>query len=367
MPEFVVKLPSPHDPADSAYDLRGIPLEGRFLDGVKLARGLLQGATFANSRLRGADFREASMGGANLDSAKLQGADLHGADLQGASLQGADLAHADLGSASLAGADLRQANLVDANMLVALLDSTCLSGANLGEAKNVRYIHWGDIYENRYVIGEEALADFELDWPENEYAPSPFVADFLHQAIITYKDLKALYRQKLLDDIAMEFHFRENEMRTKGYLRTIWRPLPYLWGLWRIAFLKWSYGYGSRPVWLVRYSIAVIAMFSIMLAFLTWTSKGQSGIYLVQRGVRRGTKVVKPKTWRLFGHCFYFSLLSFATFGYGALQPRQWIQFFRLEPVEYNPARWARILVGVEAALGIWVFALLITVLFGRV
>jgi len=64
-------------------------------------------------------------------------------------------------------------------------------------------------------------------------------------------------------------------------------------------------------------------------------------------------------------NCLYFSLLSLATFGYGAFKPRQWLEFFRLEQVDYIPIGWARILVGIEAAMGIYLFALLTTVLFG--
>jgi len=45
---------------------------------------------------------------------------------------------------------------------------------------------------------------------------------------------------------------------------------------------------------------------------------------------------------------------------------RQWLEFFRLELVEYKPVGWARIFVGIEAALGIYLLALLVIVLFER-
>ena len=57
--------------------------------------------------------------------------------------------------------------------------------------------------------------------------------------------------------------------------------------------------------------------------------------------------------------------MSFTTFGYGALRPRQWLEFFRFVPVEYKPVRWIRIFVGIEATIGIYILALLVTVLFG--
>ena len=63
-------------------------------------------------------------------------------------------------------------------------------------------------------------------------------------------------------------------------------------------------------------------------------------------------------------NCIYFSVLSLATFGYGALRPRQWLEFFRLTPVEYRPVGWTRIFVGLEAAIGIYLLALTALVLF---
>jgi hypothetical protein len=107
-------------------------------------------------------------------------------------------------------------------------------------------------------------------------------------------------------------------------------------------------------------------LFSLIFTFLTIPRRTGSGIYLTKPGSSQKDELLPFRKGRLFLDCLYFSLLSFATFGYGALKPRQWIQFFRLEPVEFKPVRWARIFVGVEAALGIWVFALLVKVLFGR-
>jgi hypothetical protein len=182
--------------------------------------------------------------------------------------------------------------------------------------------------------------------------------DVFLRAELTHRDLKALYRRELMDDIAMEFHFRENEVKTKG---SPWHVRPF-----RVLFLRWTYGYGSRPAWLLRYSLAVVGLFSLIFTLLTIPRKTGSGIYLTRPGSDQEDELLPFHKGRLFLDCFYFSLLSFATFGYGALQPRQWLQFFRLEAVEYKAVRWARIFVGIEATLGIWVFALLVTVLFGK-
>jgi len=399
MPGFVGKLP-PY-----THDLRGIPLAKRALrnamltntnlQGADLLGAYLQGATLRDANLQGAFFAYASLQRANLWFAKLQGAGLFAANLQGADLSKAGLDSAYLWSADLRGANLSNAGLDSADLLDANLQGAILWGANLqrarlsranlrgtvlesaklqdadlfratfdytflwlvnlGEAKNIRYIQWGDSINNRYVIGEEKQAD------------STKSDEAFRRAEITYRDLKTLYKKELMDDVAGEFHFRENHVITKRYLRTKSEPFKYLWGLFRRFFLEQTYGYGSRPIWLLRSSLFVITLFFLIFAFVTIRPRTKSGIYLVQPG-RRGEKV-KPLTFRkgrLFLDCFYFSLLSFVTFGYGALQPRLWLQFFRLQPVEFKPVRWARIFVGIEATLGIWIFALLVTVLFGR-
>lgn len=390
--EIVKALEKGHDPIKTkvkiaeqckffyevGFDLRGIPLMKRDLTNIDLASMYLQGGDFSETILEGADLQNAQLPGVNLSRARLKGANLRHAHLQGANLSDANLQGADLSDANLQGADLGLANLQGANLLLANLqganllftklqgthlgftklqdadlfgatfDSTYLLQVNLGEAKNIRYIKWGDSIENRYIIGEEKDAystKSEIDFGIAE---------------ITYRDLKAFYKKELMDDVAGEFHFRENEVRTKSY--AWYDPVR----LSRLLFLKLTYGYGSRPSWLLWYSLVVVGLFSFIFLFLTINPITKSGIHVVQPGSANQEELLTFRKGRLIIDCFYFSLLSFATFGYGALQPRQWLQFFRLQPVEFKPVRWARICVGIEAALGIWIFALLVTVLFGR-
>lgn len=368
MPEFVARLPpivKPHvnvyvdGPWETYLDLRRIQLQNHDLDSVHLLNTYLQGANLRGTSLQGAQLVGAKLRGGDLSWANLQGARLYGADLQGTYLNGAKLQGANLFSAELQGAflystelqgaNLQLANLQDADLYRASFDSTDLWLVNLGTAKNIRYIIWGDTSNSRYFIGEEMKAD-----------STKIYGDF-RKAEITYRDLKTLYKKELMDDVAMGFHFRESEVRTKSY--AWYQPGRLL----RLFFLKWTYGYGSRPTWLLRYSLVVIGLFALIYAILTIPRKTKSGIYLVvKEGDNEKEELLPFRKGLLFLDCLYFSTLSFATFGYGALQPRQWLQFFRLEPVEYKPVRWARIFVGIEAALGIWIFALLVTVLFGR-
>jgi len=167
-----------------------------------------------------------------------------------------------------------------------------------------------------------------------------------------------------MDEIALEFHYRENEVRTK--------LSPWYYRYPRIFFVKWTYGYGSRPLWLLRDSLYVVGGFMVFFILLTLNPKCLYRIFRIYRvqGENQGKKkkylAWRTRKWWLFWDCFIFSMLSFSTFGYGALQLKHLWEFFHLELVEYKPIRLARILVGIEAGLGILLFAFLVKWLFER-
>ncbi len=357
LPNWVPQLdPIIHPQDDRGDDLRGIDL--RFLEDslyINFSGLKLQGALLNDINLQGSNLSAANLQGADLSGCNLKGADLFNTKLQWADLSKTILQEVDMRSAELRGANLREANLLNANLFGIYFDFTYLWMVNLGEAKNIRYINWGDRFKSRYITGDEIHAD-----------STKSDEDFFN-AEITYRDLKNLYKKEYMDEVAKEFHFRENEVLTKRYLRTIKDPWDYFLGLLRYIFLRETFGYGSRPTWLFWYSLVVIVLFSVIYVLFTIFPKTKSGIYFVKTGAWNDKEeILTFRKGYLFVDCFYFSLLSFVTFGYGALQPRQWLQFFRLESVEYKPVRWARIFVGIEAALGIWIFALLVTVLFER-
>jgi hypothetical protein len=120
----------------------------------------------------------------------------------------------------------------------------------------------------------------------------------------------------------------------------------------------------------------VVGVFTIIFALLTLLPKTKSGVYIVrgkreeeedvdQEEVNKNEERLSFRNRWIFIECFYFSLLSFATFGFDILQPRQWLEFFRLRPVKFKPVGWARILVGIEATFGIYVLALLLVAVVG--
>lgn len=369
------------------YDLRGAPLSNLDLGGVDLSFSILDyadlegtdltDAKLTSSSLRGArlikaNFSEADLGLAHLEGADMRHVDLSGANLRhatlfnanltGARLVGVNLSAAELGYVSRAGgvlgaidvtqsayiparldsanlflADLRGANLLGvsmegANLFETVLCNTLVDVVQLEETINYQYVRSG------------GLNCYTTPWSYDEL---PLVENLHRRA-------KVFFQIHQVRELAQDYHFWENEARTT---LSPW----YKKGL-RLVLFKWSYGYGTRPVWLLRAAALSITSFAIVFLILTSIKGTRSGIYRV---TPTGEAMLRWRKGGLVWDCLYFSALSFATFGYGAIRPRQWLEFFRLEPVEYRPVRWARVFVGLEAACGIYLLALLAAVLFG--
>jgi hypothetical protein len=134
----------------------------------------------------------------------------------------------------------------------------------------------------------------------------------------------------------------------------------------RFLFLDLPYGYGFKPTRLFYYSLAVIFFFAFAFNFVTLLKSTPAGVYVVKPESEGGPQLLSFEHGKVFLNCLHFSIISFTTFGYGGFQPRQWIEFFRLVPVEMEARGWMRMLVGVEAIFGIYVFALVVTSLLGK-
>ena len=315
------------------------------LDSVFLKSASLENVNFSNTFMINSDLEGANLTEANLENASLEESNLREAILYKANLKNTGMARTNLQSANLVGANLQGTDLEEARF-----DSTFIWNTKLGMADNIRYIIWGDALNSRFMIGEELYLESLDDYRNVE---------------IIYLELKTLYGKELMTEIAREFHYRENEVRTARILKE-----NVVFGCLRLLFFKWPYGYGSRPEWLLSYSVTVIIIFAIFYALQTLLAKAfswsSSGLTATQYGGVIREELLPWNNGKLLLDCLYFSILSFATFGYGAVKPRQWLELFRFEHVEFKPVRWSRVFVGIEAAIGIYVFALLVVEMFGK-
>lgn len=355
----------------SDADLTGAVLSLANLWKADLTESILTDAVLTDALLDEADLRSSDMRGTQFTGARLKGANLAHADMRGATLTGgdftdADFSYTDLSGAQLYGALLSGATLIGADLSGAVLEPGQMWDTDFKGARNMPQIIWGnELAQNPYIINDELEGRLE-------------------DALIRYRDLKNFYKQHFNEEIIAEFHYRENVVKTKL------SPGPQK--LLRKVFLDWAYGYGSRPLRLIPFCAGVILVFGFIYTLQT-VLPGRSGIYLVGEGDKAGRvfsvmESGEPGKGRksyimeeidstdgrpdLLGfekgaallNCIYFSLLSFATLGYGAVKPRQWPEFFRLTPVQYKPLGWSRIFVGLEAATGIYLLALTAIVIF---
>lgn len=388
-----------HGPGLGYADLRGIPLRDcklenanlrySYLERADLSKCELTNADLTGANLRGANLSEAILNGAKLDHAVLIKADLSGASLVDASLRQALLYESTIVKANLTGATLEEAQFADFEQAMDLkvlirflgsgdidqvsllwpakLSQSNLSGANLGGAiLGNANLEGASLYEAMFgdtlIDVRQLERAFNFRYIKPVVSPSRINLPISHLQYVEafHRESKRFFASNGMGEMATEYRFWEQEAKT-------WKPeTPLYKKVLRIAFMKWPYGYGSRPTWLFYYSVSIVLIFASLYVLLTVNRK-KSGIYRVHR--ENGQEKVIPLSWRkglLLADCVYFSLLSFATFGYGIFQPRQWIEFFRFESVELRPVGWARILVGLEAAVGIYLLALLTTVLFGK-
>jgi uncharacterized protein YjbI with pentapeptide repeats len=399
---FLKKFPEECDFCEG-LDLRGlflmripyfegykVQLPHAHLEKSKLLMQNLKNAIFSDAHFEEADLLGSDLSGASCNNAqfvkvKAGGVNFHEADLfncnfHGAWLVGVDFTNADLNSANLEGALLVSADLSGADLTHTEFKNTFLDNAKLDNA-NCRNIEWSG-----YFVGEEQEADILADAlkerdahaKEVRYSQAfrnlfgysrsinPFISEEImiqnyKRAKYIYRYLKNIYRSYDLHETAREFHYRENRVATKLTAK------PFSW-LARKLLFEWTYGYGSRP-WRILWSSGIVILAFALGYFIISVLHAESGIYRSDNKPNAPERI-SPSSLRDFPcvlwNTLYFSLLTFATFGYGSITPQQWVKFFRLEEIEMKPVRWARIIAGFESLVGIYLLALFAKVIFGR-
>ena len=139
--------------ADVTPDLRGIGLQGRWLDDIDLSQTWLHKADLSRTSLNRADLRGARLLGADLTHASLQHAKCQGANFNGAFLNKANLFKADLQNTTF----LKSAKAEWANFNWANLEGAQLSGAQL-EGANFTNAHLKDARLWRAILDQAVFA-----------------------------------------------------------------------------------------------------------------------------------------------------------------------------------------------------------------
>jgi hypothetical protein len=242
----------------------------------------------------------------------------------------AGLTLATLTDVNAIGTDFSGANLEGTIFTVADLRGTSLEHARLHDT----------ILTDVHIGGRTTMGDISIYDRKN--APPDLADDRpLETAAWVYRQLQALYRDNALPELARRSYHLERDARR----RLAWQTSEYLKAIeWELS--RWVMRYGSSPYRVLLTSFLVIVVVAVLFPLT-------GGIREIQ-GDRAITYTIEnpedaPRWWidRFLFKSLYFSIVTFATLGYGDIQPI---------------GAFARILAGVEAILGALLAALLVFV-----
>ncbi|SER11802.1 pentapeptide repeat-containing protein [Natrinema salaciae] len=297
----------------AAYE-RDPPEPGERLDGANFRGATLSGASFLTGRsFVDADFTEAVLDGADLSAADLRRATFRDVDAHGTSFRAANLHDAVFVFADLRGADFRNARLYRAGLTDVRI--------NLETAFGERSVYEAEL--------ERASADEDL-W------------DRVDSAQWLYRELQRLYDENAFPERVHTYYLREMDFRR----RQAWRVGRYLQAI-KLAGSRWVMLYGTSP-WRVVTTSLLLILVCAGLYPLTGGIQEVGADSAVTYQIDDPTDASSRVLVRAFFKSLYFSVITFATLGYGDIQP---------------VGEWARAIAGVETLLGSLLMALLVFVL----
>ena len=283
----------------------------------------------------------------NLNGAYLQGAELVGIDwFAGKSLVGADFTDAELNGSDFSDANLMLATLtsisgINADFSGANLEGAIFTNADLRRATLENALLNESIFTDVHIGSETALG--EISTYEREHIePELGNVHPLEAAAWAYRQLQQIYRDNALPDHAQRNYTREKDARRQ----LAWINHDYSEAIkWELS--RWVVLYGSSPYRILAVSLLVITVAAVLFPLTGGIQEVQGG-QVITYTIENPTEA--PRWW--VGHVlfksFYFSVVTFATLGYGDIQPI---------------GGWARLLAGVETILGTLLSALLVFVL----
>lgn len=282
----------------------------------------LNGAYLQEAELVGVDwFSGTSLVSANFTGAEVNGADFSDANLMLATLSNISGINADFSEANLEGAIFTNADLRRATLKNALLNEAVFTDVHIGEQTN---------------LGETSIYESERIEPELGDVHS------LEAAAWAYRQLQQIYQDNALPELAQRNYTREKDARRK----LAWVNHDYPEAIkWELS--RWVVLYGSSPYRILAVSLLVITVAALLFP-LTGGIQEVQGEQVITYTIENPTEA--PQWWvaHVLFKSFYFSVVTFATLGYGDIQPI---------------GGWARLLAGVETILGTLLSALLVFVL----
>lgn len=289
--------------------------------GQKPTRELEEAAPGIGERLDGAIFRDVELSGVEW----LAGHTITDARFVNANLEETDLSSADLRYSHFEGVDAKGVDLSGANLEHVEFDRTDLRDADLGGAR----LHYA-VFENAR-IGEQTVFGTSVVYEEQlleatEDGRLPHVrrrrtreddADRLElyeAAHWTYNELQRLAENNGLTATSREYYRKRKDVRRREAWAFGSYPAAFAQEAWR-----WTTGYGASPWRVIATAGAVIVSCAFLFPLVGEVHAGTPGgsrvKYTYDFGFGPYYNVV------VFLHSLYFSIVTFATLGYGDMQP----------------------------------------------
>ena len=322
---------------------------GASLPGVTV----FSGRTLKGSDLDETDLRYADLSEADLRDATVRNADLRHADLSGADLRDADFTDTDLREANLTDVDARGATFESANFENALFIRTNLRNASIENAR-LYQVSFSDTRINEgTVLGEQTVYETDTELSDLTVAGMENTTDIRSDedaqsvqqneaAAWTYRALERLCRANSMPEKTRWYYIREKEARRKQ----AWATGDYPYAI-RAEGSRLVMEHGSNPWRIVGVSGLVIVLFAIIYpltgGLLDTAAERTFGVF-----VEEPTDAPRFYFGTVFLKSLYFSAVTFATLGYGDIQPIGAV---------------ARMLATVETLMGSLLTALLVFVL----
>ena len=304
----------------------------------KPTEALVRRVPARGERFDGAIVRESTVTGVEgFGDCTLVDADFTRADASGIDFTGADLREATFRDANVRGTTFTRANLEDADVRDADLRGTRLDRAKLDEI-NVT----DSRVDRNTVFGERTTYEVQL----TRTRPREERREVFESAIWTYRTLQRLASRNARREQMFEYFKREKDLRR----RFAWDEGRYRYAL-KTEVERWLTGYGHHP-----WRILGVSLLLIVLCAVLYPLVGGIREVAAERTITYtiGDPFAAPvgEAGRVFFESLYFSVTTFATLGYGDLQP---------------VGGGAQLLAGVESLLGGLLMALLVVVLFQRI
>ena len=285
-------------------------------------------ATFHNADFRGvtfkdiADFSEAFFKDADFEKATFQStAGFSRATFQStagfsrATFQNADFSEAFFQNADFSEIRIKESFEFNLREVSGLLD---FRGAKFFFSGSITFDLENTLFHRAHL---QNTAFVDCTWPndyiiyEEKHMNDKDIDLSFNQLETIYRDLKQTIQNHGDYTTAGEFYYREMEMRRKGATMknriwlTVYRALA---------------GYGEKPGWVVRNSLIIILLGAVLFFFSGVARVGadippESSPYIIDYSINS-----LDFCWNMvpdFYYCFYYSVVTFTTLGYGDIHP----------------------------------------------